>query len=157
VICINLLDLFSDRYRITFDLAYSARHVHRAKLDPWMMEIPCQGRGVMIYLHGGDTLAVEVDRRPSIVAKLKAIEGLNLHQDGDLEKTFLFDVALFEQVAEVVKPRKRRRLTPTQRQALAKHAFSCRDGAQKPTLERAQTSPSDFAATQAQFGPLFST
>jgi hypothetical protein len=141
VICINLLDLFSDRYRITFDLAYSARHVHRAKLDPWMMEIPCQGRGVMIYLHGGDTLAVEVDRRPSIVAKLKAIEGLNLHQDGDLEKTFLFDVALFEQVAEVVKPRKRRRLTPTQLRALAQ---TCLQLPRWRSKIEARTSTGDF-------------
>jgi hypothetical protein len=119
--CINLLDQFGDKYRITFDPAYSARHVPRAKLDPWMIQIPCQGRGVIIYPYGGATLAVEVDRRPSIVAKLKAIEGLKLYQDGDVEKTFLFDLALFEQVAEVVKPRRKRRVTPLQLQALLKN------------------------------------
>jgi hypothetical protein len=120
-----------------------------------MMQIPCQGRGVTIYTYGAGTLAVEVDRRPRIVAKLMGIEGLKLHQDRDNEQTFLFQVSLFEQVAEVVKPRKRRRLTPTQRQALAKHAFSCRDGAQKATLERAQTAQGDLLAAQAQVGTLF--
>jgi len=120
-----------------------------------MMELVCRGRGVTIYPYGGDTLAVEVDRRPSIVARLTAIEGLQLHQDGDVEKTFLFDVSLFDQVAEVVKPRKRRRLTPTQRQALAKHAFSCRDGAQKSTRKRARRPQGDLAAAQAQVGSLF--
>lgn len=46
--CINVEQMFGDKYRITFDQAYSARHVSRAKLDPWMVEIPCQGRGVTV-------------------------------------------------------------------------------------------------------------
>lgn len=153
--CINLVDLFGDRYRITFDPAYNARHVPRAKLDPWMIQIPCQGRGVTIYPHGGNILAVEADRRPSIVAKLKMIDGLKLHQHGDVELTFLFHLDLFEQVAEVVKPRRRRHLTPLQRQALAKHAFSSRDGAQKSTLKRAQTPEADLCSTSAHAGELF--
>jgi hypothetical protein len=35
-------------------------------------------------------------------------------QDGDDEKTFVFDVALFEQVAELVKPSRRRVYTVEQ-------------------------------------------
>jgi len=31
---INLRERFGDRYRITFDPAYSARHAPREKLDP---------------------------------------------------------------------------------------------------------------------------
>jgi hypothetical protein len=95
--CINLLELFGGKYRISFDGAYNPHNVPRVKLDPWMMQVPCHGRGVTIYPYGANTLAVEVDRRPSIAAKLKTIEGLKLHQDGDVEKTFLFNVALFEQ------------------------------------------------------------
>ena len=72
-----------------------------------------------------------------------------------MEQTFLFDVSLFEQVAEVVKPRKRRRLTPTQLQVLAKHAFSSRDGAQKSTRKRAPTPEADLYATPAQAQVLF--
>ena len=152
---VNLLNLFGDRFRITFDRAYSARHVPRAKLDPWMMQLPCEGRGVTIYPHGGSMLAVEVDRRPSIVAKLRAIPGLKLHQDGDLEKTFLFDVGLFEQVAEVVKPRRKRQVTPHQLQALLRNQRRFEAGAQKSTLERAQMASGDFWAAQARVGTLF--
>jgi len=153
--CINLLDLLGDNYRITFDSAYSARGVPRNKLDPWMMQIPGQGRGVTIYPYGADMLAVEVDRRPSIVAKLKAIEGLKLHQDGDIEKTFLFDVALFEQVAEVVKPRRKRQVSDQRRQELVSYGRRYGFGAQKSTLERAQT-PSGDSQTLNSNLPLFS-
>ena len=86
--CINLLETFGGRYVITFDEAYSPRNVPRAKLDPWMMTISGQGKGVTIYPQGGTMLAIEVNRRPSIVAKLSALEGLKLRQDGDSEKTF---------------------------------------------------------------------
>ena len=61
--------------------------------------------------HGGDLLAVEVDYQPGLARKLRAIPGVKLHQDGDHEKTFLFPVSLFKQLARIVKPRKRRILT----------------------------------------------
>src|SRR5262245_62607542 len=120
--CITLLQTFGARFRITYDEAYDPAHVPIAKRDPWMMQIPCAGRGVTIYPQGGSTLAVEVDRRPSIAAKLTAL-GLRLHQDGDTERTFHFDVSQFEEVAQIVKPKTRRVLTPAQVQVLAKHAF----------------------------------
>jgi hypothetical protein len=77
-------------------------------------------RGVVIYPAGGDRLAVEVDYHPHVARRLAAIPGVELWQDGDREKTFVFPVELFDVVAAVVQPRKRRRptnLTPEQRQA----------------------------------------
>jgi hypothetical protein len=137
--CINLLEKFGKKYRITFDEAYDAWRVHRAKLDPWMMQIPCQGRGVTIYPHGASTLAVEVNRRPSIAAKMMALEGVRLYQDGDTEKTFLFEMSQFTEVAEIVKPRRKRILTEERRKELAGFARQYGFDAQKSTLERAQT------------------
>ena len=119
--------MFGDRYRITFDEAYSPRNVPQAKLDPWMMQIPCAGRGITIFPHGGNLLAVEVDGRRAIAKKLAALPGLRLWQDGDRECTWLFDVSLFPQVAAIVQPRRRRQFTPEQRetlrQRLANYAF----------------------------------
>jgi hypothetical protein len=155
--CINLLETLGDRYRITFDEAYEPRNVPREKLDPWMMQILCAGRGITIYPHGRDVLAVEVDQRPSVVAKLVALPGLRLWQDAEREKTFLFDVSLFDQVAQIVEPRRLRQLTESQLQTLRKYAFRPRDGAQKSSLERAPTPPSDIPIAQVQVGPLFST
>jgi hypothetical protein len=113
VMCINLLERFGDRFRVTWDPAYDPKRVGGE--DAWMMQLPCAGRGITVYPHGGDTLAVEVNHRPGVCRKLEAL-GLALHQDGDDEKTYLFDVTRFDEVAAVVKPRRRRRchLTPEQ-------------------------------------------
>jgi hypothetical protein len=113
--CINLLEVFGEDFRVTFDPAYDPPRVPRRCLDPWMQQLPCRGKGVTIYPFGGDRLAVEVDGRPGLVKQLAALPGVGLWQDGDGETTFLFDVALFGLVAAVVLPRKRRRLPEGQR------------------------------------------
>jgi hypothetical protein len=124
--CVNLLDLFGKTYRITFDPAYQHRHVPRAKLDPWAMQIPCQGKGVCIYPQGGEVLAAQVDYRPGVARALAAIPGVALQQDGVREKTFLFPLALFGQVAAVVMPRRRRRLSEPVRRAAAERLAKVR-------------------------------
>ena len=58
-----------------------------------------------------------MDGRPGLVKQLAALPGVGLWQDGDGETMFLFDVARFEAVAAVVRPRKRRRLPEGQRRA----------------------------------------
>jgi hypothetical protein len=112
--CVNLAARFGQDYKITHDPAARTR---RQKPDPWLMQLPCRGKGVTIYPHGGDRLAVEVDGRPGLAKQLVAVPGVELRQDGDEEKTFLFDVALFRPVAAVVRPRRRRRLPEGQRRA----------------------------------------
>jgi hypothetical protein len=115
--CVDLLEAFGADFRVTFDPAYDSRRVPRRCLDPWMMQLPCRGKGVTIYPFGGDRLAVEVDGRPGLVKELLAIPGVELWQDGTREKACVFDVSLFEAVAAVVRPRKRRRLPEGQRRA----------------------------------------
>ena len=117
--CVNLLEAFGRDYKITFDPAYDRRRVPRRCLDPWMMQLPCRGKGVCIYPHGRDRLAVELDGRPGLAKKLAGIPGVELWQDGDGEKTFLFPVDRFTEVAAVVKPHRRRRLSAEQRAELA--------------------------------------
>jgi hypothetical protein len=108
--CINLRRSFGQRYKIGFD---EAAVTWGERADPWMQTLPCQ-KGV-IFPHSRNMLAVEIDNRP-ITAKLVAgISGIVIHQDGDHEKTFLFPVDLFDQVAAIIKPRKRRRLSEEQK------------------------------------------
>jgi hypothetical protein len=116
--CINLSETFGQRYRVTFDPAYSSRSVPRDKLDPWMMQIPCRG-GITIYPHGGNMLAVEVDYHRGVAKALTALPGIQLQQDGDREKTFVFPSELFDRVAAIVKPKARRRASEKQRAVLA--------------------------------------
>jgi len=115
--CPNLRARFGDRYRITFDPAYDTKGRHRRTVDPWMMQLPC--RFGVIYPHGGNLLAVEVDCHPKVAKALGAISGVVLYLDGDGEKTFLFPVDLFDQVAEVVKPYRRRQWTEEARRDVA--------------------------------------
>lgn len=116
--CVNLMERYGDEYKITWDPAYDAKGKHRRNRDPWYMQIPCKGR-VTLYPHGRTLLAAEVNHHPSVVKKLLAIPGVVLSRDGDGEQTLLFDVNLFPQVATVVRPRRRKRLPPEQRQACA--------------------------------------
>jgi hypothetical protein len=132
--CLNLLELFGDKYRITFNCAYTARGVPRDKWDSWMMQIPCR-EGIVIYPHGGTTLAVELTGHRNLVKVLAAL-GLKLWQDGDRDRTFLFDVSMFPQVAAIVKPhRLPPALTQEQREAvrqrLAPYAFGSVEGRPK--------------------------
>jgi hypothetical protein len=117
--CVNLLERHGADYRVTFDPAYDSRKVPKRCLDPWLMQLRGAGRGVTIYPHGGTRLAVEVDNRWKVAQQLAGLSGVELWQDGDGEKIFLFDVALFDRVAAIVKPRKRRRLTDEQKARLA--------------------------------------
>jgi hypothetical protein len=112
--CVNLLERFGERLKISWDASYDPKG--KRNLDPWMMLLPCQGNGVVIYPQGGTRLAVEINYRLPLARKVAALEGLILHQDGNWEKTFLFESTRFEQVAALVKPRRRKQLTEEQRQ-----------------------------------------
>jgi hypothetical protein len=108
--CINLRQRFGGTYRTSLDPAFDDPR------DPWGHQIRCRGQGVTIYPHGGELLAVEVNHRRGIARQLAQL-GLRCTQDGDTEKTFIFPVSRFDEVAAVVKPRKRRQLTEAQKEA----------------------------------------
>lgn len=112
--CIDLRERFGDAYRIGHDDSAATCGERR---DPWMMTLLCQ-RGV-IYPAGGDTLAVEIDGRPGVAKQVAAIPGVRVFQWGERERTLHFDVALFDRVAEIVRPRKRRRCHLTAEQLKA--------------------------------------
>jgi len=116
--CTDLRARFGERYRITWDEAYDPEHVPMDKRDPWYMQIPC--RFGIIYPQGGDLLAAEVDRHPRLTKPLLAIAGVHLSQDGDTEKTFTFPVQVFDEIAVILQPRKKRQITEEERERLAK-------------------------------------
>ena len=126
--CINLAERFGDRYRISFDPAYDPKHRPREKLDPWYMVIPCE-RGE-IYPQGGDVLVVEVEGRPRTRQRLASLDCTTVHQDGDDFAAFRFHVDDFDAIAEIMRPRKRRRLSEEQRrknaERLREHQYQSR-------------------------------
>ena len=119
--CINLQQQFGTRYRVTFDAAYSPKHVPRNKLDPCMMLIPCQ-RGI-IYSHGGDLLTVEVEGRRVTANRLRQLDCTTTCQEGASVLAVTVQAADVAEVAAIVKPKRRRQVSDAERQRLASIGF----------------------------------
>jgi len=116
-ICVDLRERFGDRLKVEYEEGHRAEYGPRARTDdPWLQVVP--SRNGDIYPHGGDELAAYCER-PGIGKRLAALDCVRVHQHGDREITVVFDVADFDRVAAVLKPRKRRRLSPEQRAASA--------------------------------------
>ena len=143
--CINLRDHFGDRYRIGWDPAYDPKHRPKDKLDPWMMLVLCKRGEILPW--GGELLGVTVDHRP-VTAKRLLNLGLRLVQDGDHEKTFVFHVDRFDEVADLVKPRRRRQVSDTEKRRLAE--MGRRHGFQKSNLYRPERSQRRGSREKAQ-------
>lgn len=125
--CVNLRQEFGEKYRVEYEEAYFAEYGANARVeDPCLMIIPCQ-RGHHLFPWDESTLAVSLDNAPEIARKLRDL-GCKIVQDGDDGATLVFPIERFEEVARVVKPRRRRRLSAEQRrknaERLAKYAFS---------------------------------
>jgi len=112
---INLREKFGEQFRITFDESYDHKGI-RVK-DPAYMQIPC--RLGTIYPFGGDYLCLEIDNHPGASKKISKITGIELVQDGQKEKTFKFPVSVFEEIAIIVVPKKKRKLNLTDEQKQA--------------------------------------
>lgn len=81
-----------------------------------MMLIPF--RGGEIYADGDDCLRVDINHRRKLAGMVGRLEGLELVQDGDNERTFRFHINQFEAVAELVKPHRRPKVTEERRRQL---------------------------------------
>ncbi len=119
----NLKEMFP-QFKITYD------PVCTDKRDPSMMQIPC--RKGLIYMHGERIFALEcktytarqlVEMFPDKIVRHhvsgveRKVSGVRVWQEGDSEWTLLFGYDLFEHVADVVRPRKRRILSEQQKAA----------------------------------------
>ena len=136
--CVNLKELFGDRFKIDVDESYYAeRPEFRREEEPWLTHVVCQHGHIGVW---GDDLLVASTRTPGPVAtKLKALPFAQTAQDGSDGVNVVFPVEHFEEVAEIMKPRKRRRLSAEQRAAnierLAKYQFpSARQNAPEPRV-----------------------
>jgi len=115
--CIDLWRTFGRDYRVGTDPACDPASINIDKLDPWCFIMT--GKAGTIWSYGGDLLAVDIDYHNSIAKKVRAVSGVSVLIDGDREKTFLFPLRLFQEVAVLVQPRRRRKLSPERRKAAA--------------------------------------
>jgi len=118
--CINLREQFGQQYRITHDEAYEAeRSEFRAAEEVWLQQIPCRRGHICPW--GGGLLAACTNGRGPTARKLLALPFLehDRTQDGSDGVNVVFHVQHFATVAEIMRPKQRRRLSPEARARLA--------------------------------------
>lgn len=118
--CINLRERFGDQYRITHDECYALERPElRAEEEIWLQQIPCDKGHICPW--GGDLLAACTNTRGPTAAKLMKLPFVDRDrsQDGDDGVNAVFPVQYFDIVAEIMRPKRRRRLSPEARLRLA--------------------------------------
>jgi len=116
--CLNLKRRFGQRYRVTHEESYRAEHGPGARgEDPALMIIPCQYGEICPW--GDDNLAACTKAAGQIAKRLKALPYTRVVQDGSDGANIVFPVDHFNEVASIMLPRRRRRLSTEARQRLA--------------------------------------
>jgi len=114
--CINLKERFGDRCRVEYEESYYAEHGEHARTqDPWLMVILCQHGHICPW--GGELLAACTNNRGAVAKRLAELPFTAVAQDGDDGVNVTFHVDQFDEVTTIMKPKRRRRLSPEQRQA----------------------------------------
>ena len=115
--CINLKERFGDRWRIEYEPSYYADRGQRTRTaDPWLMIIPCQHGHICPW--GGDLLAACTNNLGPIATRLARLPSTRLVQDADDGVNATFQVDRIDEVAQIMRPRRRRpRQTEAQHRA----------------------------------------
>jgi len=115
--CVDLRDWAKDnRYRYRLEESYGAESDGHVKGDGrWFVEVLC--RYGLIYPAGGSDLLAYCNR--GVVSKISELgPDIRLHQYDGGAKVFRFPVSRLEEVAAILKPRKRRTLDPDRARAI---------------------------------------
>ena len=123
--CIDLKERFGRRHRVRYEESYRAERGRGRTRDPWLMVLACRYGHILPW--GGNLLAASVDGHPNIAGRLRTLSCCTVVQDGDFgELTATFDVADFQTVARVMRPRCRRQLSDQQKAEMVKRLHSSR-------------------------------
>ena len=138
--CINLKKRFGDRFRVTYEESYAAQHGASARVDdPWLQILMCQHGH--LYPQGGDMLAASTDRRGPVAKALADMDCTTVLQDGDDGINVSFHVDDFEEVAGLMKPRRRRQVSDPERNRLAEMGRVSLKRYRKVNVEAPQNEP----------------
>jgi len=113
--CINLKRQFGERYKVAYEESYAAEHgEHGRAEDPWLMIVLCQNGHICPW--GGSNLAACTNTAGAVSKRLRALPFVEVVQDASDGINATFDVKHFDEVAAIMKPRRRRRQTEAQKQ-----------------------------------------
>jgi hypothetical protein len=115
---INLRACFSQRRKIVMEESYAAQYGPGARVDDPHYQIIPGSRG-HVYAWSATRLAASTSTSGSTASKLKTLPGVEVWQDGSDGCTVLFAVDLLNQVADLLRLRRRRQVTEEERERLA--------------------------------------
>ena len=108
----DLKALYGKRYRVRYEQP-ATTHCQ----DVWYQIILC--RYGHIYQHGDGMLGYASDRRGAMVNTLASLDCCEVTQEGDDGLNVVFPLSEFDRVAQIVRPRKRRTMSPERRAQVA--------------------------------------
>jgi hypothetical protein len=115
--CIDLKKQFGADFKVEYEESYRAERGDSARVrDPWLLIIPCQHGHIFPF--GGNRLAASTNRRGAIAKRLASLPNADVFQDGDDGISVTFGLADFDSVSSIIRPRRRRKLSPEQRAKL---------------------------------------
>ena len=123
--CISLKERFGHKYKVEYEESYYAEYGPNARVeDLWLMIIPCRNGHICPW--GGQKLAACTNRAGPIARRLKGLPYTTVTQDGDDGANVVFPVEKFDEVAAIVKPRTRKRLSSEAKRRLIEAGASYR-------------------------------
>lgn len=122
--CVDLrLWAKANRYRFRLEESPKAESNQHVKGNGrWYVEVLCHNG--LIYPYGGTTLLVYA--KPGVVPVIAKLPDIQLHQTDGKAHVFRFPIARLDEVAAVLKPRKRRAYSPEHREVLRERLKSLR-------------------------------
>ena len=112
--CVNLKREFGEEYHVQYEESYHSEYGSNARVEvPWLMIIPC--RNGQICPWGGRNLVACTNRLGPVANKLIALPFTKVVQEGGDGANMSFDLEHFDEIARIMKPRRRRRLSPDER------------------------------------------
>lgn len=119
--CIDLSTIAAERHwRLGRDPADAAeRPGRRLASDPWYHVIKCQ-RGEL-YPFSAAEIVAEATSNPTF-NRLAGLPGVRVHQNADQGGAVRFPIAMLDQVAEIMRPRRKRQVSDDERARLAEQS-----------------------------------
>lgn len=151
--CINLRERFGDKYRVTYEESYYAEHGDHGRADdPWLLQLECENG--TIYPYGGNELVASTRRRGPVANRLAALACVTVWRDASDGIDVRIDVANFDKVAAVMKPRRKRQVSDAERARLAemsaRHSPFRKPPISQPSGSELESLPSDLDDSEHQ-------
>ena len=123
---INLKELYGEKFRLDVEESYYAENPKfRKQEEPWLTYVVCVNGSIGVW--GDDLLVACTKTNGAVASRLKVLPYTEVAQEGSDGVNVTFNIAHFDDVAKIMKPKRRRRLSEEQKAAnlkrLARHQF----------------------------------